>query len=57
MVSNLTQSDEDPKKYRRAKQLYAGYLVCLGAAIVEDEQTTASNNVNKPNKMTRQQRS
>ena len=47
-----TQGDEDPTKHWRAEQLYARYLVCLGAAIAEDEQTTAYDNVNKPKKMT-----
>ena len=53
MASDPTQGDEDPTKHRWAEQLYAGYLVCLGAAIAEDKQTTPSDNVNKPNKMMR----
>ena len=49
-ASNPTKSDEDLIQHRRAERFYAGYLVCLGAAIAEGNQTINSDNVNKPTK-------
>ena len=45
------RNDENQTKHRRAEQLYGGHLVRSGAAMVENQQTTAFNQIHKPSAM------